>query len=95
MEEDESSASSDAQNHLKELEWLMGEWVDRDENASVDTMFQWTKNYSFISGSFTVTVKDRVDLEGTQVIGWDPVEKQAQVVDLRFKRELRTGHLVA
>ncbi len=76
VEEDESASPSEAESHLKELSWLIGEWIDRDENASVDTVFQWTKNFSFITGSFTVAVKDRVDLEGTEVIGWDPVDKK-------------------
>jgi uncharacterized protein (TIGR02246 family) len=76
VEEDDSPATADVSNHLKDLQWLIGDWVDQDENASVDTSFRWTKNFSFISGSFTVTVKDRVNLEGTQVIGWDPVAKQ-------------------
>jgi uncharacterized protein (TIGR02246 family) len=76
VEEEESAGVSEAANHLKELAWLIGEWEDRDENASVDTTFSWAKNLSFISGSFAVNVKDRAHLEGTQVIGWDPVRKQ-------------------
>jgi uncharacterized protein (TIGR02246 family) len=76
VDEDESPDVEQTQNHLKELAWLIGEWVDSDENASVDTTFRWTKNFSFISGSFTVSVKDRISLEGTQVIGWDPATKQ-------------------
>ena len=61
--------------HLKELEWLIGEWIDRDENATLETVYQWSGNQSFIAGSFTVYVEGKVDLQGTQVIGWDPVEK--------------------
>ncbi len=61
--------------HLKELEWLIGEWIDPDEDSSVQTTFEWTKNKSFITGSFVVRVGDEVDLQGTQVIGWDPVHK--------------------
>ncbi len=61
--------------HLKELEWLIGEWIDRDENATLDTVYQWSGNQSFIAGSFTVYVQGQIDLQGTQVIGWDPVEK--------------------
>ena len=36
---------------------------------------RWTKNKSFITRSFGVSVKGRTDLEGTQVIGWDPAKK--------------------
>jgi uncharacterized protein (TIGR02246 family) len=57
---------------LKPLEWLIGEWVDADENASVETRCQWTKNQNFITRSFKVRVEDRIEMEGTQIIGWDP-----------------------
>lgn len=57
---------------LKQLEWMIGEWVNADEDAVVETACRWTKNQNFITRSFKVYVEDRVDLEGTQVIGWDP-----------------------
>ncbi len=68
--------NSDAYEHLKQLGWLIGEWTDQDENASVTTDYQWCKNKSFITGSFTVYIEDKVDLQGTQVIGWDPAAKE-------------------
>jgi len=57
---------------LQQLEWMIGEWVDADDEAIVETNCQWTKNQNFITRSFKVYVEDRIDLEGTQVIGWDP-----------------------
>lgn len=74
--EDESAVPVSTMAHLAQLEWLIGDWVDRDEHAAVETSFRWNKDYSFISGSFQVSVDGRVDVEGTQVIGWDPVEKK-------------------
>lgn len=59
-------------NQLEELSWLNGEWVDQSENATVRTKCQWTKNHNFITRSFSISVRDRIDLEGTQVVGWDP-----------------------
>ncbi len=52
---------------------MIGEWIDRDETSMINTVCQWTKNKNFITRSFSVSIKDRVELEGTQVIGWDPV----------------------
>ena len=72
VKEEESSA---AYQHLKALQWLIGEWVDRDKSSTLDTVYQWTSNNSFITGSFTAYVQGKVDLQGTQVIGWDPVAK--------------------
>ena len=57
---------------LKELEWMIGELVDADDNAAVETVCRWTKNQNFITRSFKVYVEDRISLEGTQIIGWDP-----------------------
>jgi uncharacterized protein (TIGR02246 family) len=76
VEEEESAVPLATIAKLGELEWLIGDWVDQDENATVETTFRWSKDYAFINGTFRVTVGDRVDLEGTQVIGWDPVAKK-------------------
>ena len=63
--------------HLKVLEWMVGRWVDKDDddNATIETECKWTKNQSYLTRSYTVTVGDDVDLSGIQVIGWDPEAK--------------------
>jgi uncharacterized protein (TIGR02246 family) len=61
---------------LKDLEWMIGRWVDQDDNATVVTECNWTKNNNFITRSFTVQIRDRIDMAGMQVIGWDPAAKQ-------------------
>jgi uncharacterized protein (TIGR02246 family) len=76
VEEEESSVPLSTIAKLGDLEWLIGDWVDRDESGSVETSFRWTKDFAFINGTFRVTAGDRVDLEGTQIIGWDPVAKK-------------------
>jgi uncharacterized protein (TIGR02246 family) len=64
--------------HLKELEWMIGSWVDSNEdpNVTVQTDCEWTKNRNFITRSFAVAIGDQVDMAGMQFIGWDPVAKQ-------------------
>lgn len=71
----EAAAAGEAPSHygrLRELEWMIGKWVDRDENSTIETVCEWTKNRNFITRSFTVSIKDRIEIEGTQVVGWDP-----------------------
>jgi uncharacterized protein (TIGR02246 family) len=61
---------------LKDLEWMIGTWVDEDEQSSVKATCQWSKNRNFIVRSFSISVGDRLDKSGMQIIGWDPASKQ-------------------
>jgi uncharacterized protein (TIGR02246 family) len=62
--------------HLKELEWMIGSWIDQDEEATIQTDCEWTKNQTFMTRSFAVVVDDQVDMAGMQIIGWDPIGNQ-------------------
>jgi uncharacterized protein (TIGR02246 family) len=57
---------------LKDLEWMVGSWIDQDDEATVVTQCDWTRNNNFLTRSFTVQIRDRVDMAGMQIIGWDP-----------------------
>ena len=61
---------------LKELECMIGTWLDRDEQDLIETTCQWTKNRNFITRSFAVSVGDRIEMAGMQIIGWDPAARQ-------------------
>jgi hypothetical protein len=65
-------------DHLKDLEWMIGKWIDNDDedNATIETDCNWTKNKNFMTRSFAVVVGDQVDLSGMQIVGWDPATKQ-------------------
>ena len=62
--------------HLKELEWMIGTWIDSDDQGRVETTCEWTRNQNFITRSFAVSIQDRIELAGMQIIGWDPSAKQ-------------------
>ena len=62
--------------HLKDLEWMVGSWIDRDERATIQTDCEWTKNKNFMTRSFAMVIGDRVNMAGMQIIGWDPAAKQ-------------------
>lgn len=61
---------------LKELEWMVGNWVDQDDEATVVTQCNWTRNNNFLTRSFTIQIQDRIEMAGMQIIGWDPAAKQ-------------------
>jgi uncharacterized protein (TIGR02246 family) len=62
--------------HLKELEWLIGEWTDGDDEGRIETTCKWTKNKNYITRTFVASTQDRTDISGLQIIGWDPSAKQ-------------------
>lgn len=57
---------------LKDLAWLVGKWEDSDDN--VDIMFenQWDKYKNFITQYFKMKIYGQEDIEGKQIIAWDP-----------------------
>lgn len=65
-----------AHDALTQLEWLIGRWVDKTEDARVDTTVRWSPNEAFLIRSFKVSKEDGVLYEGTEVIGWDPRAQQ-------------------
>ena len=60
---------------LKTLEWMVGSWVDEDEQARIETECDWTKNRNFLRRSYSIVVGDQIEMSGMQVIGWDPAAK--------------------
>jgi uncharacterized protein (TIGR02246 family) len=73
---DESPAKGTAKEHLKELQWLLGEWVNESDDATVSTTCDWSDDGAFLVRRFNIKVEGVVALKGTQRIGWDPVLKQ-------------------
>jgi hypothetical protein len=63
---------------LRDLDWMVGSWVDNDEDAgiSIQTDCAWTKNRNFMTRSFAVVIGDQVSMAGMQIVGWDPVAEQ-------------------
>jgi uncharacterized protein (TIGR02246 family) len=68
---------------LKDLDWLVGTWTDQggDDDGGdvrVESKFEWTKNHNFLLMTFSVSAKDRPEMEGTQVIGWDAANNKVR-----------------
>jgi uncharacterized protein (TIGR02246 family) len=61
---------------LKDLEWMIGDWVDQAGKGVVASECHWARNNNFIIRSFTVSVGMSIDMAGMQIIGWDPARKQ-------------------
>jgi uncharacterized protein (TIGR02246 family) len=61
---------------LRELEWLIGDWINEDEDSIVESSYSWNINKSFLFNEFSIRVKGKKVLSGTQRIGRDPLTKQ-------------------
>jgi hypothetical protein len=61
-----------ASPQLQDLAWLVGQWGDQSPDAEIAANVTWTKNKTFLSYTFKASAAGMDDLEGTQVIGWDP-----------------------
>jgi uncharacterized protein (TIGR02246 family) len=73
---DEVSHDLTPHDRLKELEWLVGEWVNESQDAVVHTTCKWADNGNFLTREFTMKTRGQPVLSGTQRIGWDPVRGQ-------------------
>ncbi|MEX2186471.1 MAG: nuclear transport factor 2 family protein [Pirellulales bacterium] len=61
---------------LAQLSWLLGEWVNQDDDSVVHTECRWSDDGNYLLRSFTVQSFDGRELNGVQRIGWDPaIEK--------------------
>jgi uncharacterized protein (TIGR02246 family) len=56
---------------LKQLEWLIGEWIDESDESTMRTTTRWSDDGQFILTEFTIHVAGRRVMNGTQRIGWD------------------------
>ena len=56
--------------HLKQLEWLIGEWVDESDDSTMRTSTRWSEDGHFILTDFTIFVAGHNAISGTQRIGW-------------------------
>jgi uncharacterized protein (TIGR02246 family) len=61
---------------LQELSWMLGEWVNESDNATVFTSCTFSKDGNFLLREFEVEVEGRIDLSGSQRIAWDARRKQ-------------------
>jgi uncharacterized protein (TIGR02246 family) len=64
------------EEQLRQLEWLVGVWVDESSESLIVTNYHWSDNRQFIVGEFQVQIKGRPAMSGSHRIGWDPAEQK-------------------
>jgi uncharacterized protein (TIGR02246 family) len=61
---------------VKQLEWLVGEWVSEEGDTRVTLSFHWEHDRNFLRMEQAVTAKGQTVLTVTQMIGWDALQQQ-------------------
>lgn len=62
--------------YLRQLEWLVGDWVDQGVDGEVKSKITWDEGRNFLIQDFSVERDGEVAIKGSQRIGWDPQAKQ-------------------
>ncbi len=73
---EEHAAGVAHHEHLKSLEWLLGDWIDQSSDSTVHVVCRWSEDKNFLLREFTIHVQGRPVMTVTQRIGWDPLTKQ-------------------
>jgi uncharacterized protein (TIGR02246 family) len=65
-------------NHerLLELEWLVGEWIEEEEDAFIATSCRWSDDQNYLMQDFTIRIGGLPQVTGSTRIGWDPLTRQ-------------------
>jgi len=72
IQESDVSAPPPASASLADLEWMLGHWVDKSNQARVDTICRWSPRRAFLVRSFTIkTGQDSEADQGTEIIALD------------------------
>jgi uncharacterized protein (TIGR02246 family) len=62
--------------HLKPLEWMLGEWVDESPHGLVHSSCQWSEDGNFLLRDLHVLIQGKKAMTITQRIGWNPVSSE-------------------
>jgi uncharacterized protein (TIGR02246 family) len=73
---EEHSCGVAHQERLKELEWLLGEWLDESSHSAIHSTCRWSDDKNYLLRDFQIHIQGRPAMTVTQRIGWDPLTKQ-------------------
>ncbi len=65
-----------AHEQLRQLAWMLGDWIDESPEADVEHHCHWSKDGNYLLAEFKVQIGTKIALSGVQRIGWDPVARQ-------------------
>lgn len=72
------SAPVSHHDRLRQLEWLVGDWIDESADALISTTCRWADGENFLLQEFSARFGRRPIVNGSTRIGWDPLTKQVR-----------------
>jgi uncharacterized protein (TIGR02246 family) len=70
---------------LRELEWMIGPWVDESGDSKVESDVRWADNNSYLIRTYKARIQSENPTSGTTFIGWDP--QSGQIKSWNFDSE--------
>jgi uncharacterized protein (TIGR02246 family) len=61
---------------LRELDWMVGDWVDESDGNRVVVNIRWADKQSYLIRTYSVDLRGERASSGTMFIGWDPLTEQ-------------------
>lgn len=68
-----TTATPTTNDHLRELEWLIGEWTGKTDDTVMLVSSHWSEGGNYIVREFLVRAEGPSVISGSERIGWDPV----------------------
>lgn len=70
------AGESVAGRRLRELDWLIGDWISDDKDGSVNLKVKWALDKAFMVFEYEVKRKQGASSKVVQWVGWDPLREQ-------------------
>jgi len=65
-----------ASSQLEALKWLIGSWVDKDADQTVETRVEWAGDKNFLVRTFKLKRAEESETDGWEIVGWGPDRQQ-------------------
>ncbi len=63
-------------DRLRDLEWMVGEWVDESGSNRIHSNVRWADNQSYLVRTYQAEIQGEKKTSGTVFVGWDPQSGQ-------------------
>jgi uncharacterized protein (TIGR02246 family) len=74
--EDDDSEELTPSDHLQQLAWMEGSWIDESPDSIVKTSCRWDDSGNYLLHEFYVQIAGGLSASGSMRIGWDPLSGQ-------------------